>query len=301
MEQAISEIIRNWGTFGLIVVLLGFIIYDKFIKKQSTSTNSGKYDKDDLIYESLKDIKDSLETNVENINNNVDSIKTSLETKIFNLETNFNTQISEINTKVNSIPLENVKQIVEEYRIQEQEEYINGHSKALLDAARLGEHIQETLLNYTKEINCQHIFIGSFHNGSNSLTGIPYIKFNIIIEVYNPDDIHKDDHDFAPVYKDCDLTSLGKLPRALIQQKLVYYEFDEKNNSDMFNYDQIIPRRMIGLGIKQLALHVTQENNKPSGFVGCVRYDNEKMDLAALKLCVKDLEQIHNSTYCEIK
>lgn len=301
MENVVSEIIRNWGTFGVLVVLLGFIIYDKFIKKQSLSktNNSGKYDKEDLIYEGLKEIKDSLETNVENINNNVDSIKTSLEKKIFNMETNFNTQISEINTKVNSIPVENVKQIVEEFREQERIEYEEGHNKALVDALRLGEDIQETLLKYTKEIECQHIFVGSFHNGSNSLSGIPYIKFNIIFEVYNPEDTHKDDHDFAPVYRDCDLTTLGKLPRALIQQKLLYFKLDKENNTEMLNFDQIIPKRMAGLGIKQIALHVTQENSKPSGFVGCVRYDDKEMEMDALKLCVKELEIIHNNTYYE--
>ena len=33
MDQVLSELIRNWGTFGLIVVVLGFIIWEKFIKK----------------------------------------------------------------------------------------------------------------------------------------------------------------------------------------------------------------------------------------------------------------------------
>ena len=56
---------------------------------------------------------------------------------------------------------------------------------------------------------------------------------------------------------------------------------------------------MAGLGIKQIALHVTQENNKPSGFVGCVRYDDKEMDMDSLKLCVKELEIIHNNTYFE--
>ena len=50
-------------------------------------------------------------------------------------------------------------------------------SKQLKEGA---EELFDTLSKYTEEINCNHIFIGSFHNGSNSLMGIPYIKFNLI-------------------------------------------------------------------------------------------------------------------------
>mgnify|MGYP006388285699 FL=1 len=35
MDQVISELISTWGTFGLIIVVAGFIIYDKIIKKDT--------------------------------------------------------------------------------------------------------------------------------------------------------------------------------------------------------------------------------------------------------------------------
>ena len=109
-------------------------------------------------------------------------------------------------------------------------------------------------------------------------------------------DNYEIDHAFAPVYKDCDLSLLGKLPNMLVQNKQLYFVIDENNESEMSKYDGIIIRRMIGFGIKQIALHLTQENGKPSGFVGCVRYDYKEMDLDALELCVKELEIIHNNT-----
>ena len=59
MDQVISELISAWGTFGLIIVVVGFIIYDKIIKKDNSpakeAKNDGLYTKDDMIYESLKD------------------------------------------------------------------------------------------------------------------------------------------------------------------------------------------------------------------------------------------------------
>ena len=41
METLISELFRQWGTFGLVVVITGFIIYDKVIKS---------FKKDNLVY-----------------------------------------------------------------------------------------------------------------------------------------------------------------------------------------------------------------------------------------------------------
>ena len=197
-------------------------------------------------------------------------------------------------SRINNIPIDEVKKLIEidkNKRLQDDD----SHKKAWDDLIRLGDKIHDTLVDYTKSINCQHIFVGSFHNGSKSLTGVPYLKLDIIREVYHPTDINELDHDFAPVYKDCDLTLLGKLPKMLVQNKLLYFKVTDYD-SEMLKYDQIIARRMIGLGIKQIAVHVTTENNKPSGFVGCVRFDDNEMDMDNLKMCVKELEIIHNNT-----
>ena len=55
---------------------------------------------------------------------------------------------------------------------------------------------------------------------------------------------------------------------------------------------------MIGRDIKQLAVHVTRdEKGKPSGFVGCTRYDYEDIDLSELKACARELEIIYKNSY----
>ena len=53
MDQAISKIIETWGIYGLILLFLGFIIYENFFKKNNTvkeAKNGGLYTKDDMIY-----------------------------------------------------------------------------------------------------------------------------------------------------------------------------------------------------------------------------------------------------------
>lgn len=299
MDQVISELISTWGTFGLIIVVAGFIIYDKIIKKDNSpapkeAKNDGLYTKDDMIYESLKDIKDSLETNVLVINSNINNLKEDVYEKIDNLDESVDEKLAYMESRINNIPIDEVKKIIESDKHKKEEDN-KAHKKAWDDLVRLGDKIHDTLVDYTKSINCQHLFVGSFHNGSKSLTGVPYLKLDIIREVYHPNDFHDLDHDFAPIYKDCDLTLLGKLPKMLVQNKLLYFNVNDYN-SEMLKYDQIVARRMLGLGIKQIALHVTTEDNKPSGFVGCIRYDDNKMDIESLKMCVKELEIIHNNT-----
>ena len=290
MDQVLSELIRSWGTFGLIVVVFGFIIWENFIKKDSNQEKH--HQSHDAIFTSLLDIKDKLNNNVMVINKTVNSVESNLNNKIDTLESKFNNQIKELEKNVNNIPLENIKMVIEENKKQKIKED-NEHNKVFNDIIKLGGEIYDTLSEYTEKINCQHIFVGSFHNGSNSLNGVPYIKFDIIREVYHPSDVNEVDHDFAPVYKDCNLSLLGKLPNMLVQNKLLYFDVSDQN-TEMMKYDQIIPRRMLGLGIKQIALHVTIEDGIASGFVGCVRYDNKKMNLDALELCVKELEIMHN-------
>ena len=306
MDSVVAELIHSWGTFGLIVVFFGFVIWEKvkqgINEKKQAKENEGKYNKEDMIYESLKDIKTSLDNNVVNINDKIDILEENVAKNFSYLESTFDDKIqyivsdlADVNKRIDNIPLENIKHVIEAHEKIEQRNK-DADEKAFEDVLRLGDNIFDTLSKYTEEINCNHIFIGSFHNGSNSLMGIPYIKFNLIREVFHPTDNYEIDHAFAPVYKDCDLSLLGKLPNMLVQNKQLHFVIDENNESEMSKYDGIIIRRMIGFGIKQIALHLTQENGKPSGFVGCVRYDYKEMDLDALELCVKELEIIHNNT-----
>ena len=51
---------------------------------------------------------------------------------------------------------------------------------------------------------------------------------------------------------------------------------------------------MLGRDIKQLAVSLLRDpEGTPSGFVGCVKYDYEKLDITELKECGLELEQIY--------
>ena len=145
------------------------------------------------------------------------------------------------------------------------------HPKQFLDRIKLGPQLHKTLNAFRTRINADHIFIGSFHNGNESITGIPYYKFDIIAEKFRPDKVDKD-IEFAFMYKDADLLRHDLLPAEVVQNGTVHYIIDENGKSPLADVDDIIYRRMIGRDIKQLAVSLLRDpkTGTPSGFVGCV-------------------------------
>ena len=308
MEQVAVEIIKEWGLIGIVIVVIsaacGFLGYLYYNERKNNYSNNKSSSNDlnsvaTLIQTLTTTINDKLDDKLDVISDRFDLLEKEFNNKIDNLHDRVDGKMEILEKRINSIPKENIQEIIKrEDELAEAERKL--HQKALDDIMKLGDDIYELLNEYTEKINCTHLFVGSFHNGSSSLQGLPYIKFNIIREAYHPTDTPEIDHSFAPVYRDCDLSLLGKLPQMLVQKTMLYFSIDENNKSEMFKYDGYIVRRMIGMGIKQIALHTLKETNLEgklivTGFIGVVKYDYEKMNLSELEKCAKRIEKIHNS------
>lgn len=284
MDAIGLELYREWGLFGLVIIVCAFIIYDKFFKSKPNKDNT----LNELIIDSFDSMKENINDKIDGIDKRIDK----MDNRIDKMESQVNEKFTDLEIKVRDLPTQNVRLFSQ--RNQEIEEFNSKlHSKAIEDIMKLGPKIYDLLNDFCVKINCTHLFIGSFHNGSTDLLGFPYIKMNIIREAYHPNEMVKEDHPFAPVYKDCDLSLLGKLPSLLVQKKMLYFNV-ENLESTIFKYDSLIGRRMIGMGIKQIALYGLFEDEKISGFIGCVRYDDTPMAIDELKVCVKELELVHN-------
>lgn len=285
MEAVISELVAQWGLFGLIVAMVGYTIYENHIKKGKDKTQGG-CQKGEIIYDSLKDIKDSINVKLDGVHDSISAINTKVEC----LEDKFDTKIQNLEDQMDILPKRNLQEMHDSQQKQSE-----AHTKQMEDVLKLGPKLYNILEEYIPKINCTHIFIGSFHNGTSSMSGIPYCKFDLISERFNKKEIVPADHEFAPVYKDADLLRYGKLPMALVRQETLYFKVEENNNSDLFNYDDIIVRRMIGMGIKQIALRLLKDsNNKPSGFVGCVKYNYDPLNVDELVACGSELEHVYH-------
>lgn len=286
MDTIGLELYREWGLFGLVIIVCAFIVYDKFFKSKPKEEPNNQLN--NIIVDSFNNIKENINDKMDGIDKRIDR----MDERMDKMENRFEDKFNELEIRVKDVPNQNAKLISQ--RNQELEDFNNNlHTKAIEDIMRLGPKIYDLLNEFCVKINCTHLFIGSFHNGSTDLMGFPYIKMNIIREAYHPYEIVKDDHPFAPVYKDCDLSLLGKLPSLLVQKKMLHFKVDDLK-SEIFNYDSLIGRRMIGMGIKQIALYGLFEDDKISGFIGCVRYDDAEMHVDELNVCVKELELVHN-------
>lgn len=264
----IIKIVSELGSMGLLLCIAGFVIYH-YIK------NAPKASKE------REEMKTAFVGAIERLNSKLDTSIELLSNRINSVEANLTTVKAEVTAEI----IRSDREVAETLK--------PSHPKQFLDRLKLGPQIHKTLNAFRARINADHIFIGSFHNGNESITGIPYYKFDIIAERFRPDKVDRD-IEFAFMYKDADLLRHDLLPSEVVQMGVVHYVIDENGNSQLADIDDIIYRRMIGRNIKQLAISLLRDpSGTPSGFVGCVRYDYERIDLNELKECGTELENVY--------
>ena len=272
--ENIATLITEFGSFGLLLCLAGFIIYT-YIKDHSAIHGKNKNADNDIkeLKQMLIDNTADIKQSINSINNRVDSLE--------NIVASNTNAINTVNNRLDSIESNN------------KSGSRSAHTKQFLDRLKLGPQLHKTLNTFRSRINVDHIFIGSFHNGNESITGIPYYKFDIIAEKFRPDKVSID-CEFAHMYKDADLLRHDLLPSEVVQRGIVHYTIDENNASELSKIDDIIYRRMLGRDIKQLVVCLLRDpNGTPSGFVGGVKYDYDDIDLTELKDCGLELESVY--------
>lgn len=286
MDIIIKEIIANWGMFGVALMIIGWLAYQNWKQNKDKESNGKKIESD--IASVAMEVKSGFSTithefelvhqKIEAVNDKVDSVKENL-----------NDRIDILTERVDSVADESVNKTWE--RTQSDND---AHIKQVRDLMLLGGEIHKTLKRYTKLANLDHIFIGSFHNGNSNLGGIPFCKFDIISECYCDEKVPHD-HEFAPVYKDSDILRYGSLFSVILQNDHMLFSVIPGGQNDMHQYEDIIWRRMTGLGIHQMGVKVLFEpDGTPSGFVGGVRYDDDQIDMNELVQCGHELEHIYS-------
>lgn len=295
MESIINTLITEYGIPGLI---LAFLVWQYF---QLNKTSKSNVNKDDLTLVK-NDIKENVEDKISNIKSyimserevlkemidvtgeRIDDLKSHVEDKIYNLSE----KMDIIEEQISDQPMT----IIESFKNREntiKEE----HDKMFDRQLELGSEISDILTQYRTYANFDHIFLGSFHNGTSNLSGIPYYKFDLIAEKFSPDKIDRD-IEFAHMYYNADLMKHGKLPITLIQNNKLHYVIDKDGYSDLSKIDDIIYRRMCGRNIKQIALHLLRDKTgKPMGFVGGVKYNYDRLHMDMLSKCASELEKLY--------
>lgn len=269
MDHMIAEIISQFGTLGVVLIALGWLIYSDYKsrkdnKKESNTNNSNN---EKIITELKKQQERS------------DLLKTYIDEKIDSLKEIVHTQPSRI-----------LQNIVDK-EAQDKKE----HSQQFLEQIKLAPKIHSLLGKYKTLINCDHIFLASFHNGTSSITGIPYYKYDMVAERYTPE--IDEDTEMASMYQNVDLMRHGRLPSALLQSGSLLFKVEEDGSSDMEDIDPMMYRRVMGRGIKQIGFCMIHDQiGNPSGFLCILKWDYKKINMDELKNCASLLEQLYVST-----
>lgn len=258
MDTLITEVVANWGAFGIILACALYIIYD-YIK--SAKSRAEQHDDD------LKTITKSIEHKFSDLEEGLNDRFIKIETKITKLSDKIIDEIQDIDSKEEHMDIQNL--------------------------VKIGPKLHSVLQNYKQLIGIDHIFMGSFHNGISSITGIPYYKFDIIAERFNPED-NLQDIEFAPRYKNVDLLQFDKLPVALFNKDILYYEINNDYSSDMQQMSEIVYHRMVSRGVKQLVAIILRDSEGiPSGFICGINYSHKNIIYSELKECRIEIEKIY--------
>lgn len=276
MDNIISQIIAEWGTLGIVITILGYLIYD------SWKVSKNRKDNNDRAMNAISGLDSKLDNKIGILSKEIRIV----DQKVDNVIDNFNDKIDFVQDQIDKLPEAHIDVIKEFGKIKEEHD----HSKMFDDLVKLGPNLHQIMKSGIEDTKADHMFIGSFHNGNKSLTGIPYYKFDIIAERFKPDKVEHD-CEFAYMYKDADILRFDMLPTMLLQQELLHFNVPAEGETELSDIDDIIWRRMRGRGIRQIALRLLKDSkDTPSGFVGIVKYDFEELNLNELDKCGSKLE-----------
>ena len=292
MEQLFSSIFAQWGVAGIVVAAALYIIVDNFKNKKTSKCSDQKLDDIKQGLDNVKSEIPTLKTKMEYFENSLKYINTDLNKKIENFNNIILEQIDNIKDDINNNPHSIIQELdTRAYNLSML------HNDQMVNQIKIAPQIHEIMSDYIDRVGCDHMFLGLFHNGTSSISGVPFYKFDIVAERFNPTGCPQD-YEFGHMYKDVDILRHNKLPIELIQNKHAYYRINDDNSSELSNVDDILYRRMIGGGIKQIALTIIQKENQiPIGFVGCVQFDQENINFKELERCASEINQIYNYEY----
>ena len=272
MESVLVEIISQFGLLGLLLAGIIYLIIDGIKSKKKNLVSSKRLD------ESINKLEGHVDKKIGDVNQRIDLVNNKVDT-----------QYDLLNKRIDAGPEEFMNKIVERKKEEDKQ-----HFDKVIEQFAQAPRLHRTLKLYRERIGCDHIFLGTFHNGSTSISGIPYCKFDIIAEKFKPGHNNTDLREYANIYKNSDIIVHDNLPMVISQEDYVYFKIQEDGSSELEEIDDILYRRCVKNGIKQFALNLLRDSQmNPIGFVGCVDFDYDKLNFQELNNCAKELEEIY--------
>lgn len=260
------ELIAQWGTAGLFAIAGGYIIWDSWKKNKK-------------IEEWFRDKVTAQESRVLVVDN-----LSNLNDKFDNFKTEYHQFCNEIKDRVTTIE----ETVSKHHPDQHQQE-----SQRMLAVTHIAPSIHSIIKEGLKNCECDHIAVALLHNGSTTLSGIPYIKFGIIAERYYPLQ-NSQDVDLTSKYKEEDITMHNKLPSCIVQNPNI--EFEISQDSPLIDIDPVTYSRCLAIGIKRIAFEAIRDSQGlTTGFIMVYKFNNDPLDIESLHNTTTAIEDLYRN------
>lgn len=264
MNDALIQILTQWGTAGVIAIAAGYLLYDSWKKNKETE----KWMREQVQASctsrgSVQDTLNDLCSDVKEIHKEHQEFR------------------EEIRQKVSEI----------ENRMDKHHPHESTEALRLKAVATAAPAVQAIINDGLDGCATDHIAVALLHNGSTSLAGIPYIKFDIVSEKYKPFRCPTDEP-LVGRYKNEDIMAHNKLPMCITQNDQAWFEITDE--CPLKEIDPIIYAKCMKRGIKHLVFESIKDvHGMITGFVVIYNFNGDP-NLESLHTTTEAIEKVYH-------
>ena len=276
MSDVFVTALTQWGMAGLFIIAAGYIIWNNHKEEQK---NKKRYE--DRLLELNN--KTSTRESVSSIKGEISSIGKKIDT-LSCAQDECKTKLVDMGNRIN---------VIEEKIENRNSSHAQREAERLMKLTKLAPTIHTVIQSNMDEMKADHIFVALLHNGTQSLTGIPFVKMDVIVEKYNPLD-NPNDIEYSTQYTNEEIMRHDKLPGVILHKDFVDIMVNEDGYSQMDALDAISAREMRKIGTKRIMFECIRDaNTNVMGFVCAYSYKTKDMDVDSFRGMVKMLERLY--------
>lgn len=265
MNEIVNEVILQWGFAGLLTLAAGYIIWDNYRSNAKARKDMEEKIKNASTTTDMQATLTSIQNKIEVIDSNHKDFQATIESRL-----------DEIEDKINNKNTDEGKRL-----------------EAIM---KISPAIYTLLRTHVEDVSADHIGVALLHNGTYSVCGVPFLKFDIVAEKFFPIR-NPQDAELAPIYKDEDIMLHNQLPASIVQNPRVVFDFEEGKKSPLEQLDTMLHRKIIARGIKHIVIEAfTDIHGATNGFVFAYSFKDEKLNIEEFSDLVKNIQEIYRNT-----
>ena len=276
MNDALVTVLTQWGMAGIALLAAAYVIWNNHKEEQK---NKKRYE---AKLEELNN-KTSTRQSVSDLKGDISSLGEKIDS--------LSCSQDECRTKL--VDMGNRISVIEEKIENRNSSHAQKEAERLMKLTKLAPTIHTVIQNNMEDMRADHVFVALLHNGTKSLTGIPFVKMDVIVEKYNPLE-NPNDIEYSTVYTNEEIMRHDKLPGVILHKDFLDIQVNPDGYSQMDALDAISAREMRKIGTKRIMFECIRDTStNVMGFVCAYSYKTDDMDVDTFRSMVKMLERLY--------